>query len=98
MRGESLGTRLPPTSAVSPRSPRRVYTRVMLMGMPRASAVFYVNLLDRGWEACPNGDLVPPGQRAVRRVLSRHRHPLAARARRGGRPQLADVDADRGHA
>src|SRR5918996_342140 len=33
MRGESLGTRLPPTSAVSPLSPRRVYTRVMLMGI-----------------------------------------------------------------
>src|SRR3989442_5678942 len=33
MRGESLGTRLPPTSAVSPLSPRRVYTRVMLIVM-----------------------------------------------------------------
>src|SRR5919108_1438214 len=33
MRGESFATRLPPTSPVSPRSPRRVYTRVMLMGM-----------------------------------------------------------------
>src|SRR5919197_2212723 len=33
MRGESLGTRLPPTRPVSPRSPSRVYTRVMLMGM-----------------------------------------------------------------
>src|SRR5262245_2331759 len=31
MRGESLGTRLPPTRAVSPRSPVRVYTRVMLI-------------------------------------------------------------------
>src|SRR5256885_15768267 len=35
MRGESLGTRLPPTRAVSPRSPSRVYTRVMLMGIDR---------------------------------------------------------------
>src|SRR2546425_12569466 len=35
MRGESLGTRLPPTSPVSPRSPSRVYTRVMLMGIDR---------------------------------------------------------------
>jgi hypothetical protein len=31
MRGESFGTRRPPTSAVSPRSPVRVYTRVMLI-------------------------------------------------------------------
>src|SRR3989442_55507 len=35
MRGESLGTRLPPTRPVSPRSPSRVYTRVMLMGIDR---------------------------------------------------------------
>src|SRR6266850_71976 len=35
MRGESLGTRLPPTRAVSPRSPSLVYTRVMLMGIDR---------------------------------------------------------------
>src|SRR5436309_10093411 len=29
MRGLSFGTRWPPTRSVSPRSPRRVYTRVM---------------------------------------------------------------------
>src|SRR5438445_13809943 len=34
MRGESLGTRFPPTSAVVPLSPVRVYTRVMLIVMP----------------------------------------------------------------
>src|SRR3954466_5822772 len=34
MRWESLGTRLPPTRAVVPSSPVRVYTRVMRMGIP----------------------------------------------------------------
>src|SRR5262249_49930005 len=33
MRGESFGTRLPPTRAVSPLSPVRVETRVMLIGL-----------------------------------------------------------------
>src|SRR5258706_1614701 len=33
MRGASLGTRRPPTSAVSPKSPVRVYTRVIRIAM-----------------------------------------------------------------
>src|SRR5688572_24622249 len=37
MRGESFGTRAPPTSPVSPRSPVRVYTRVMLIVMRPSS-------------------------------------------------------------
>ena len=45
MRGESFGTRRPPTRAVSPRSPVRVYTRVMLIGMAasRDWRSFYLN-------------------------------------------------------
>src|SRR5258708_32553929 len=46
MRGESFGTRRPPTSAVSPLSPRRVYTRVILIGMARRLLRFAGILLE----------------------------------------------------
>src|SRR5260370_14773510 len=46
MRGESFGTRRPPTSAVSPLSPRRVYTRVILIGLARRLLRFAGILLE----------------------------------------------------
>src|SRR5438445_30493 len=44
-----------------------------------------------------DGTLVPPRQRPVPRVVSRHGYPVAARAGRARWTQLAHVDADRVH-
>src|SRR5688500_3530693 len=69
MRGESFGTRRPPTSAVSPPSPVRVYTRVMLMVIglrllaTKSTRVFYLNLHTR-----PGDD--PPVSSRPRAVLA----------------------------
>src|SRR5216683_54405 len=50
MRGESLGTRRPPTRAVSPASPARVYTRLMRTGMTAPPAPRLTQVLDSGHE------------------------------------------------
>src|SRR5258708_9610548 len=64
MRGESFGTRRPPTSAVSPLSPRRVYTRVILIGMARRLLRFAGILLER-WGAAGDDRAVKTRPRAV---------------------------------
>src|SRR6267143_5996954 len=88
MRGESLGTRLPPTSAVVPLSPVRVYTRVMLIvmppppGRPASPILREVRLLagqhldQGGAPALRLRDRPPEGRRQLVRLL----HPLRVAA------------------
>src|SRR2546423_9043076 len=92
MRGESFGTRAPPTSAVSPPSPVRVYTRVMLIVMSRLLVrprPFYLNVA-----AAPA--MIGHALRAAAfRAGHRRRHALRAR-RLLGDPLRAAAGLGRG--